>query len=461
MVAGLALSACGGDDADEADSDNADSAPAEPADAPADTEAPSGTEPDTDQPAEEPAGSEALSGELRWAVRENLAGPAQTMVDAFEAAHPDVNIELEQLPAPPPEYIQRLVTARLGEDLPDLIMTGDQYVSVLAEAEITADLRPYLESSEVLDVDYFAPNFLDAFIPKTGAHEGEIISLPQSADAVVVFYNKDHFDEVGLDYPADDWTYEDFVAAAEALSTDERWGAYERADFSPRYNAMTVALGGSIASDDYTEARLDSPEAIEAFRMMLEPMKDGPFVPREEMATIRYDDAFIQQRASMFTGVRANVPAVRAGASFNWDVAPAPTVDGVRKSGSGSIGIGMTQAASNPDLAWAFLEWFFSEDGGVPVLTETYAVVPAVPSLFDSPTWRDLPAPPGNVDVFVEAIETGQPNPRLPYTAWSSYNDAVNTAIDSILLAGASYEDAFAEANQTAQQALDEANAEG
>lgn len=447
-LAGLVLAACGGGDDDASDD--------EPASEP--TAAGSTSEPAADADAEE--ASDGLSGTLRWATRESQAATAEAMIAAYKEVEPGVTIEIELLPSPVPEYIQRLVTARLGDDLPDLITTGDQYVSVLADAEITADLSPYLDASETTNQDYFAQNFLEAFIPKSGDHAGEIISLPLGADAVVLFYNKDHFDEAGLEYPTADWTQDDLLTAATALTTADRWGFYERADYAPRYNALTQALGGQLVSDDGTQFLLDSPEALEAWHLMLDPMIDGPYMPREETAAIDKAIAFVQERVSMFPGVRANVPAIRNEAPFEWDVASIPLANGVRKSGSGSLGIGMTQAAEDPELAWAFLEWFFSADGGIPVLTETYGAVPAIPSLFDDPSWTELPAPPANTDAFVEAIETGTPNVRLPFTMYSELNSAIVTAIETVTLAGGSVEEAFAAANVSAQAALDEINAD-
>ena len=63
----------------------------------------------------------------------------------------------------------------------------------------------------------------------TGATlNGQIYGIPELAHPgrTGLFYNKTLFDEAGVDYPDDTWTYDDLLAAAiELTNPDElRWG---------------------------------------------------------------------------------------------------------------------------------------------------------------------------------------------------------------------------------------------
>ena len=45
-------------------------------------------------------------------------------------------------------------------------------------------------------------------------------AIPQNLSSLVVYYNRDLFDAAGLAYPANNWTREDFLAVAQALTQD-------------------------------------------------------------------------------------------------------------------------------------------------------------------------------------------------------------------------------------------------
>ena len=51
-----------------------------------------------------------------------------------------------------------------------------------------------------------------------------VYGLPWIAQPVVLYYNKDIFDEMGVEYPNPDWTWDDFKAAAIALTNEAHYG---------------------------------------------------------------------------------------------------------------------------------------------------------------------------------------------------------------------------------------------
>jgi multiple sugar transport system substrate-binding protein len=49
-------------------------------------------------------------------------------------------------------------------------------------------------------------------------YEGSQYALPDRGGAMIVYYNLDMFDAAGVEYPTAEWTWEDFLAAAQALT---------------------------------------------------------------------------------------------------------------------------------------------------------------------------------------------------------------------------------------------------
>jgi len=72
------------------------------------------------------------------------------------------------------------------------------------------------------------------------------------------------------------------------------------------------------------------------------------------------------------------------------------------------------------------------------ILAKTYAIVPPVDSLYESPTWRSLPGPPANTGVFSDSIKFGAINPNtIPHAVQSIINKELRDAEDSVVLNGA------------------------
>ena len=47
---------------------------------------------------------------------------------------------------------------------------------------------------------------------------GGYYGFPQGFATEIMYYNKDMFDAAGVAYPTDDWTWDDYTAAAEKLT---------------------------------------------------------------------------------------------------------------------------------------------------------------------------------------------------------------------------------------------------
>ena len=190
-----------------------------------------------------------------WTVAsEEYSEEAQRgLVEQFEAEHPNIKVDMSIVP----DFDTKMTTALgAGQGAPDVAFFW------LAEWQPQAlDLRPFIERDD-FDIDmYFKGNF-DSW-SRLG---DEIIGLPLGVGANFVMYNKDVFDEAGIDYPTGDWTTEDYIEMASQLADEEkkRWGGDR-----PRgaYRAIWMNHGAKPYSDDSTtvEGYLNGPESVAAY----------------------------------------------------------------------------------------------------------------------------------------------------------------------------------------------------
>lgn len=70
--------------------------------------------------------------------------------------------------------------------------------------------------------------------------DGKQYGLPGNFSNVVLVYNKDLFDQAGIDYPTADWTQDDVQTAAEAIRAlgDDIYGYYQPLTYNEFYQGL-------------------------------------------------------------------------------------------------------------------------------------------------------------------------------------------------------------------------------
>ena len=111
----------------------------------------------------------------------------------------------------PDDYDQRIQTMMAGGDAPDIVQLAEAIHGYSSRGQLLP-LNDMVTTAE-LDLDArFGTNYLQY------QYEGSLYALPDRGGAMIVYYNVDMFDAAGVGYPTADWTWEEFLAAAQALT---------------------------------------------------------------------------------------------------------------------------------------------------------------------------------------------------------------------------------------------------
>src|SRR5215218_7768955 len=265
----------------------------------------------------------------------------ERLIEAFQEANPDVSVRTLYTPGQA-DYRTQIATDFAAGDPPDVFLINYRHLGQFAARGALEPLADRLAASTILREDDFYPAALDAF-----RYRGETLyGIPQNAASVVVYYNQDRFDQVGVSRPTDGWTWDDFTAAAAALTIDtdgdgapNLHGIGVEPSFI-RYMPFIWMNGGDIVDDlnSPTKLTLDTPEAFEAIRWFVGlGITEHDVVPTEA-ETLSEDDEtrFMRGSLAMLLQSRRVVPTFRDGIrDFAWDVAPLP----VRSAGSESANL--------------------------------------------------------------------------------------------------------------------------
>lgn len=327
------------------------------------------------------------------------------LVDAFNQSHPDIRVEITHIPSPS-EYRRRLAAEFAAGSPPDVtLMNYRRYAGFAAEG-LLEPLDVYLEKSEKIDRDDFYPSAIEAFM-----WNGELMCVPQNISSLVVYYNENLFDEAGLAYPSDDWTWDDFVNAAVALTQDfngdgivDQYGLgldlslYRLAPFLWQNDAPLV--------DDLfapTRLTLTRPPSLEALQWFVDLRQVYGVIPsRREEGAMNSESRFIAGTTAMFLNSRRGTPTYRQIEGFTWDIAPLPR----NKVAAGilhSDAYCLSGAAKNKDAAWRFIEYANSVDGQR-IIAASGRTVPSLIEVAESDIFLNPNQRPSRSRVWLDTI---------------------------------------------------------
>ena len=405
---------------------------------------------------------ENIKGSLSIGVAANHMANFEAILEGYKAVRPNVKVELTSLAPDSNSILTALATRKLSGKIPDIVMTYDRFPRPYADGGISASLNEYLAEGKIKRSG-FADRFINQYEVIGGPSAGQVHGMPMTADAVVLYYNKDMFDKAGVAYPTADWEWSDLVAAAKKLTiksgnNTSQYGFGGFYAWHATYVPAIKAFGGSFFKDGRVHLKTEA--ASKAFHAYLDNVKDGTFASPAVIKTAgTWDIGFATELYAMASMVRAQLPGVinqgRQGMRF--DVQLMPKFNGVRANGMGSIGIALSsQGVANKKIAYDFFDYFYDADGGMKVLTAKYSAVPPVKALFDSPIWRNLPKNPGNSDAYIKAMEFGEQNPgAIPGRAQGIIDQAMTALVENVVIGGKTVEEALATAEDSINDYLD------
>lgn len=276
----LLLAACGGGDEPETDTE-----------APISEEVAEEINEAEDEVVEEME-EEVASGDMielqlmGWASSEAENTRLQAVVDTFNDMHDNISVNLNLVP----DYDTKLQTSLAGGSPPDVFYVDSFKLPDLVDAGAIEPAEGHLDNAG----DFYS-SLQDAF-----TIDGTFYCPPKDFSTLALQYNKDMFDAAGLDYPTEDWTWDDLRAAAEQLTNEDEgvYGMVINPDFA-RWIAFLYQAGGSVTNADFSEITINSPEALEALEFYIGMVEDGIANQPSELDSGWNGEAFGKGRAAM------------------------------------------------------------------------------------------------------------------------------------------------------------------
>jgi multiple sugar transport system substrate-binding protein len=110
-------------------------------------------------------------------------------------------------------YWTLLSAGAQGGEMPDVFWTHSNTVQMYMENDLLLKLNDYIEKEKIDMSKYY-----DGIVKLYTRADGNIYALPKDHDTIALLYNKAIFDQYGVEYPTDNWTWEDMYEAAKKIT---------------------------------------------------------------------------------------------------------------------------------------------------------------------------------------------------------------------------------------------------
>lgn len=198
---------------------------------------------------------------------ENARFLAQEEVNAkFTEKFPHLTVNLLQ---PGDDYWAKINTMIAGGTPPDVAFQQEMNTPTHASRGFMQELDDFMANDPEFQRDWIAEAFYGPF-----TYNDHVYALPITTYVNVLFYNIDMFDAAGLEYPNEDWTWNDLLDAAIKLTVDEN-GDGKPEQYGFWYNGVINFLygwiwsnGGEVVSEDRQQALLYSEENVETYQFL-------------------------------------------------------------------------------------------------------------------------------------------------------------------------------------------------
>jgi len=358
------------------------------------------------------AQSGPATGTITLWARDTQKSFMGALANAYNKSH-KAQVKVSIIPSA--SFVQKFGTAAASGTAPDVASIDLVYLPYFASQGALEDITSLAEGLPYNDS-------LSPAHRKLAAYEGKTYALPFTAEASVLFYNKDLFKKAGLDPDKPPANYAEYITAAKkirALGKDTYGFAFAGAcggcnifEFTPHI----WASGGDVLSEDGKKAMLDSPQVTDALNFYREMWTAGVMPPG-----VKTDAGSLQ--ATSFSSGKVGMTHLGAfavstfeDAKVNFGVAPIPGKDGGDASFAGGDEIAIPAGSKNKEGAREFIKWATDEQAQT-VLAKA-GIVPVRTDLIDK---IYAPLDP-RYKVFGDAMAEG----KTPYSVVENaiFNDA-------------------------------------
>lgn len=238
-------------------------------------------------------------------------------------------------------------------------------------AQTMIDTDRLIAASVLMEADGYDP---DTFIPALRDYYSDdqgMVAMAFNSSTPIVYYNADMFAAAGLDQPAADWTFSDFLAACEALEASGVEFCVTFGTVGWFFEQILANSGGLYFNEDNgrtgraTEAVFNQGEGVEVFEFLSGLIRDG-HAPNLGSTWSDTDSVFFAEQAAMEFDSTSGATQITDSSNFPVKTAFMPHSDSSERNGViiGGAALWLLESgnAAEDAAAWEFMKFLVEEE---------------------------------------------------------------------------------------------------
>ncbi|OPA75744.1 ABC transporter substrate-binding protein [Paenibacillus selenitireducens] len=375
------------------------------------------------------------------------SNPAEAkLAEEFNKTHDNIKVKFE--PVPGDGYGTKLTTSLAAGQAPDVFLIGEGDFYKYVDKGVVEPLDDHLAKDSAFKTDIFQQDLLNM-----GRIHDKLYYLPKDFNPLSLWYNKSMFDEAGIPYPSNDWTWDDLTATAKKLTAKDASGKYTKFGFNatkweyPIYTYLW-SNGASIANEDGSKAEgfMNSDKTIAALQKYVDMSigADKVSPTPQDTETMGGDSSMFMTNklAMMVTGRWVKSDLDKSDVKYGTALIP-KGADGERAGIIAAAGWAINANSKNKEAAYELVK-FLSGTEAQKLRSEEGKVLPATVAELDEVKKTEVADQP-----VIEMMNFA----KKPVTMVSSngpiFVEEFTKALEKILLKKSTVQDALNEAAKT------------
>ena len=268
-------------------------------------------------------------------------------------------------------YWTLLEAGASGGQMPDVFWMHSNTAQMYMENDLLLNLDDYIAADDAIDLANYYEGVVNLY-----KSNGVQYALPKDHDTIALLYNKALFDKYGVEYPTDEWTWEDLRDAAakitEAGAADGVYGyAINTSNNQDGWYNIVYDYGAQIITDDHKGTTIGSEQGKAAMEMLRQILEVS--APQTTVAETGTDSLFKSGLTAMITQgswmINTFYTAENA-ADYAWAMLPYADVngngacdEGERYSAYNGLGWAAAANTADPAAAYSLISYFCAEKG--------------------------------------------------------------------------------------------------
>lgn len=349
----------------------------------------------------------------------------EDFIEPFQELHPNIEIYYEAVSFS--QFFDKLVTYYLAGTPPDIMHMSVGYVNEYAQNGFLLNLQPYFDRDLNAD-DFFLEPMKAVRYPSM--ETGDLYSIPFAFVLTGLYYNKTLFDDSGLGYPGDDFTYDDLRDYGRRMTRDtdgdgtvDQWGFFSTRNYG-LLDPIIHAFGGSILDENYN-VTVTEPGAVAGAQYLVDLIHQDGVAPHPSLG-LNQGNLFRQGNLAMSISQISDISSYRDVSTLDWDVALMPIGPAGRVVRLWPDSFAISSQSKHVEEAWEYVKFVITQEE-----MDRYSgerKVPIYKPLALSPEWLEMNKVPNKMK-FIEAIPYGHPLEFRPnWGEWDGTRNLLNPA---------------------------------